>query len=216
MSTKFHETAKDHIIIVAHRGVAGGNIPCNTRASYEIALKQGADMLETDVSRTGDGTLVIFHPKMERIHLRTDKNIPESTDEEVAQMRFCNYDSSPTQFGLMRFDEILDAYNGRCYLNIDKFWDEWQHPIWRRFYEEGVHGGHGGMDWLVFDAYFTSLRDNMVPPIDTYDTAAWMSIAPLSEISIANGSMPVDVPDFTRGMWTHRTDKNTGFYALDK
>ncbi len=100
--------------------------------------------------------------------------------------------------------------------NIDKFWDEWQHPIWRRFYEEGVHGGHGGMDWLVFDAYFTSLRDNMVPPIDTYDTAAWMSIAPLSEISIANGSMPVDVPDFTRGMWTHRTDKNTGFYALDK
>ena len=125
MFTDLRKTAKDHIIVVAHRGVAGGNIPCNTRASYEIALKQGADMLETDISRTGDGTLVIFHPGMERIHLRTDKKIPESTDEEVAQMRFCNYDSSPTQFGLMRFDELLDTYRDRCYLNIDKFWD---HP----------------------------------------------------------------------------------------
>lgn len=45
----------------------------------------------------------------------------------------------------------------------------------------------GGMDWLVFDAYFSALRDGMVPPIDTYDTAAWMAITPLSEISIANG-----------------------------
>ncbi len=77
-------------------------------------------------------------------------------------------------------------------------------------------GGHGGIDWLVFDAYFTSLRDNVVPPIDTYDTAAWMAISPLSEISIANGCTAVDIPDFTRGMWTCRTDKNTGFYSLDR
>lgn len=123
MGNEFLKMAKEHIIIVAHRGTAGGNIPCNTRASYEIALKQGADMLETDVSRTGDGTLVIFHPNMESIHLRTNKNIPESTDEEVAQMRFVNYDSVPTQFGVMGFEEMLDTYRGRCYLNIDKFWD---------------------------------------------------------------------------------------------
>jgi len=28
--------------------------------------------------------------------------------------------------------------------------------------------------------------------------------------------MPVDIPDFTRGAWTNRTDKYTGFYQLDK
>ena len=38
------EKAKENIIVVAHRGVAGGNIPCNTLTAYEIALKQGADM----------------------------------------------------------------------------------------------------------------------------------------------------------------------------
>ncbi|MBR5446267.1 MAG: Gfo/Idh/MocA family oxidoreductase [Clostridia bacterium] len=100
--------------------------------------------------------------------------------------------------------------------NLERFRPEWEHPIWKRFFEEGVKGGHGGMDWLVFDAYFTSLAEGQVPPIDTYDTAAWMAVTPLSETSIANGSMPVDFPDFTRGMWTNRTDKFTGFYQLDK
>ena len=37
------ETAQHKIITVAHRGVFGGNIPCNTLTSYEIALHQGAD-----------------------------------------------------------------------------------------------------------------------------------------------------------------------------
>ena len=119
--------------------------------------------------------------------------------------------------------ENMVYIDGKCvefghdnFNNVGEYRKEWEHPVWKHFEEEGVKGGHGGMDWLVFDAYFTALRDGMVPPIDTYDTAAWMAITPLSEISIANGSMPVDIPDFTRGMWTHRTDKNTGFYALDK
>ena len=119
--------------------------------------------------------------------------------------------------------ENMVYIDGKCvefghdnFNNVGEYRKEWEHPVWKHFEEEGVKGGHGGMDWLVFDAYFTALRDGMVPPIDTYDTAAWMAITPLSEISIANGRMPVDVPDFTRGMWTHRTDKNTGFYALDK
>ena len=45
-----------------------------------------------------------------------------------------------------------------------------------------------------------------------------MAITPLSETSIQLGGAPVDIPDFTRGMWTHRPegDKNHGFYALDK
>ena len=29
-SKKIFEAAKDHLLIAAHRGTAGGNIPCNT------------------------------------------------------------------------------------------------------------------------------------------------------------------------------------------
>ena len=64
--------------------------------------------------------------------------------------------------------------------------------------------------------WIEALKTGDVPPIDTFDTAAWAAITPLSEISIMNGGQPVEIPDFTRGMWTHRTDKNHGFYALDK
>jgi hypothetical protein len=35
-----------------------------------------------------------------------------------------------------------------------------------------------------------------------YDAAAWSSVYPLSIASVARGSMPLDVPDFTRGQWT--------------
>ena len=54
MTFDLRQAAADHILIVAHRGVSGGNIPCNTRAAYEIALKQGADMIETDVDITAE------------------------------------------------------------------------------------------------------------------------------------------------------------------
>ena len=97
--------------------------------------------------------------------------------------------------------------------NAGEYAEKYQHPLWQDFKKTD---DHGGMDTLVINAFLDSVKRGKRPPIDTYDTAAWMAITPLSEISIANGSMPVDIPDFTRGMWTHRTDKNTGFYALDK
>ena len=37
--------------------------------------------------------------------------------------------------------------------------------------------------------------------MDVYDLAEWCSIQPLSRLSLENGNMPVEVPDFTRGGW---------------
>ena len=120
------EAVKDHPLIVAHRGVAGGNIPCNTMTAYEIALLQGADMLETDLNMTADGELVIFHPKEEPHHLGMDVRVDHMTYEEVKKLRYVNYDRNPTQFGLVRFDDFLEQFKGRCFINIDKFWG---HPV---------------------------------------------------------------------------------------
>jgi glycerophosphoryl diester phosphodiesterase len=47
-------------IVFGHRG-ACGECPENTLASFERALAQGADVLETDVQRTRDGEVVILH-----------------------------------------------------------------------------------------------------------------------------------------------------------
>ena len=48
--------------IVGHRG-AGGEAPENTLESFQLAVEQGADMVELDLQLTADGTLVAFHDR---------------------------------------------------------------------------------------------------------------------------------------------------------
>ena len=120
--------AKERIIIAAHRGECAGNIPCNNLTAYEIAVQHGADMIEVDVSKSADGTLWIFHPDMEARHLGYNgpegkEKIPNLTDDRIRELRYLNYDRCFTQFGLCTFDEVLDRFKGRCYINVDKFID---------------------------------------------------------------------------------------------
>ena len=122
MAFNIRETANEHILIMAHRGVSGGNIPCNTLASYEIALKQGADIIETDLEMTADGKLVIFHPGKEVTHLGYHGAISALSWSEAKQLRYLNCDGTSTQFGIETFDDLLEQFKGRCYINVDKFW----------------------------------------------------------------------------------------------
>jgi hypothetical protein len=52
-------------------------------------------------------------------------------------------------------------------------------------------------DWRLVDC----LRNGLPMDIDVYEAAVSSSIIPLSVWSVANGSLPVDVPDFTSGKW---------------
>ena len=97
----------------------------------------------------------------------------------------------------------------------EKYMQQYEHPLWKEYEEFGLRGGHGGMDYLVLRAFVESVQKNETPTIDTYDTAAWMAVTALSEESIAMGSMPVAVPDFTNGRWTKkRENEPTGEYVL--
>lgn len=122
MNFDLREKAKENIIVVAHRGASGGNIPCNTMAAYEIALMQGADMLEIDVDCTRDGTLIIFHPGMEKPHLGKRIDLSRMRYSSVEKLRYRNVDETPTQFGITKLDDFLEAFKGRCFINVDKFW----------------------------------------------------------------------------------------------
>ena len=122
MNFDLREKAKENIIVVAHRGASGGNIPCNTMAAYEIALMQGADMLEIDVDCTRDGELIIFHPGMEKPHLGRNINLSHLRYAGVKKLRYRNVDETPTQFGVSKLDDFLETFKGRCFINVDKFW----------------------------------------------------------------------------------------------
>ncbi len=93
--------------------------------------------------------------------------------------------------------------------------EKYEHPLWRKYITDGVHAGHGGMDYLVLCAYAEAAINDLTPPIDVYDTAAWMAVTCLSEQSVALGSMPVAFPDFTNGAWIDREPFRRGMYCLE-
>ncbi|MBQ9729147.1 MAG: Gfo/Idh/MocA family oxidoreductase [Clostridia bacterium] len=88
--------------------------------------------------------------------------------------------------------------------NIQKYYDQYNHNIWKD-YHPGEEG-HGGMDWLVFEAFFKALKENKPMPIDVYDMATWMAISVLSEQSLVTGQA-VAFPDFTDGKWILRKNE---------
>lgn len=49
-----------HPLIIAHRG-ASGERPEHTRAAYELAIEQGADVIEPDLVMSRDGVLIVRH-----------------------------------------------------------------------------------------------------------------------------------------------------------
>ena len=111
------------VLIAAHRGMAAGNIPCNTMPAFEAALRQGADMLETDVILNGEGKMFIFHTKQEKNHLNLDIHLEQMTEEQILQQRFVNTDNDVTPYGVLRLDDFLEAFKNRCLINLDHGWD---------------------------------------------------------------------------------------------
>ena len=115
---------------------------------------------------------------------------------------------------------FLDGKHNECdwewknqWGNSKEYMEEYDHPLWKEFNKE-VRGGHDGMDWLVFRAFFESVKHGTQPPIDVYDTALYMSLSALSEKSISLGGMPVEIPDFTCGKWTERTSETENWFSL--
>ncbi len=115
---------KNSPFLVAHRGVCGANIPCNTIAAYKIALTQGADVVEIDVSKSKDGQYYVFHPGMEHVFLRSNRSISEMDSSEVDAMFLVNQDAVRTSYKVPKLSEVLALLKDKVYINVDKFWTD--------------------------------------------------------------------------------------------
>lgn len=88
--------------------------------------------------------------------------------------------------------------------NPEKFLNEMDHPLWKKYEKDAENSGHGGMDFFVDNAFIESIKRKSAFPLDVYDLATWYSIMPLSERSIAMGGQVMNIPDFTKGKWKTR------------
>ncbi len=91
---------------------------------------------------------------------------------------------------------------GHTWTTLDKYKEQYESPLWKNQGETARKlGGHGGMDYLMCYRLIQCMREGLEPDINVYDAAAWSAPGPLSELSVAKGSMPIKFPDFTRGQW---------------
>jgi hypothetical protein len=95
---------------------------------------------------------------------------------------------------------------------LEPWFYTYDHPMWKKvgkIAEE--HGGHGGMDYIMFWRVQQCLLDGKPMDQSVYDGALWSAITPLSMDSVDNGSAPQKFPDFTRGKW-----KNTAPVSIEE
>ena len=107
---------------------------------------------------------------------------------------------------------IFEDYPARIYIEgegendrwttLDGYKAKYEHALWTQLGEKARAGGHGGMDYVMAYRLIQTIREGLTPDMDVYDAASWSAPGPLSEISVAKGSMPVQFPDFTRGNWS--------------
>lgn len=97
--------------------------------------------------------------------------------------------------------KMVSEYLGNC----KEYEKDYLPKIWADITPEEIEKGHGGMDTLEFQAFYSALTEGKPMPVDVYDAAAWMSITALTERSIAAGGTPQHIPDFTNGAWVGRS-----------
>lgn len=85
--------------------------------------------------------------------------------------------------------------------DFKSYQEKYDHPLWKEHAVDAENAGHGGIDYFVLRGFIEAIKNKVAPPMDVYDAAAWSAISPLSEESIAKGSAPIQIPDFTRGKW---------------
>ncbi len=95
----------------------------------------------------------------------------------------------------------------------DSMMKEYLHPIAKEIEAKAKEvGGHGGMDFIMDYRLIYCLHNGLPLDEDVYDAAEWSCLGELTAASIAEGGMPVVMPDFTRGDW----DKVKGFHHAVK
>ena len=81
--------------------------------------------------------------------------------------------------------------------------EKYDHSLWKKLREQidANAVGHGGMDFVMIYRLIRCLNEGLPLDINLYDSVLWSAITPLSELSVANESARIKIPDFTGGTW---------------
>ena len=85
--------------------------------------------------------------------------------------------------------------------NLEKLYQKYDHPLYKKLNEKTKNSGHGGMDGIMRFRIIECLRNGLPLDQNVYEGCFWSAVTPLSGKSISDEGMPQQFPDFTRGNW---------------
>lgn len=94
---------------LAHRGDRANHPPGNNLAAFQSAIDAGIDHIESDVHRTADGELVLFHDDSLDAETTGRGPIAEHTWSELHTVRYLA-DGRTTDHGLVRLEDALGLW----------------------------------------------------------------------------------------------------------
>lgn len=85
---------------------------------------------------------------------------------------------------------------------LEDIMQQYQHPFTATFGVEARQKGVANeMNYVMDHRLIYCLQNGLPLDMDVYDAAEWSCITELSERSVLQGSIPIEIPDFTRGAW---------------
>lgn len=140
---------------------------------------------------------ILPRPHRHYFRLQAEKGIYEHIEK-----RLHIHGVSPGKYtGLDGVDKKRDR---RQWEPIEKYFDKYDHQLWKEYYDITIKSGHDGADWIMLYTLVKGFNKGVYPDIDVYDLAAWSCLVEITQESAINRSKPVDIPDFTRGAWRTR------------
>lgn len=214
-----------HPLIIAHRG-ASGERPEHTRAAYELAIEQGADVIEPDLVMSRDGVLIVRHEneiggttdvaaRPEFSDRRTTKTIDGQTEtgwftedftlaelktlrarERLPELRPANT-AFDGQEPILTFDEVLDIA-AAAGVGIAP---ELKHPTY-----------FASLGLAMEDAFVATLERRGLTGADAPVIVQCFEVGPLQRLNariatpllqlVASGGGPADRPDLSYAAMT--------------
>lgn len=152
-STDLEDIKKRDFKIIAHKG-ASGYAPENTLAAFELAVEEGADMIEIDVHLTADNEVIVFHD--EELG-RTTNGTGKVHEHTLAQIKELDAGSwfSDKYIGekVPTLRETIDSIHGKLHCLIDI--KSKGHEFYEGFAERIVDiiDEKGAKDWCIIQSY---------------------------------------------------------------
>lgn len=106
--------------VMTHRShTTDRTIPENSISAVRVAIRAGADVIETDTHRTKDGKIVISHDESINAHTTGTGKIPNMTLQEIQKYKLTDRNGKETNEVMPTLEEFLLTARGRVYVNLD-------------------------------------------------------------------------------------------------